>query len=784
MKKAKILSLLLAAVMLLSLIPAVGLTATADGSATTNSAPDFLPDGASVSHTKTWVNWASNNDGSYGTVDKNASNYTVTKTTDNSQAAGWGYNSDFVFIPENDRAAWRGASGIMFYATQGDADKITYTIRLQSPAHRYQDVSGNTKGSACLVSSPVVGSTKLTESGQSTSYYYNDTSNQWEEVNTYLPQYYPYEYAQSTYGEGWYYIPFTSFYYAGINGKSGEADGVIGKYNFYDWMNYFENPQLNALFIYSMSVGNTFGDLYLVYPEIEDTSSQSSAANIFNLQIRTNSWAMENSAAYTVSGQSVTVTGMQGNSETVSENRICLANDNAEKSITGATGIRFHVDTSALGDAALRLRVRLQSAAKPNAITNTIYAQNSNGYLTSTNESALQYVCRFANSVAYYYDANGVAKPLYINDPTNAEGDLFEALPVGYVGDIFIPMDSFGVSFGSYNNALLLPQKYVTDNYKLWQVLLCGAYTGTADEDKVIYSNFQVMYANTAINSTSVTLSDSLNLNVFVKQEAFATNVGMNYTFGEDSGAATLTKDGDLYKFSYEILPQQMAEKLDLSFTAQMTTGESVAWGSGTRGDKIATQTVSISVAEYLNKLLQGAPSGNLQKLIADMLNYGAAAQKIAGGAAITTIGGGTTVTERTATVAKNLTTSTDAGKSFASAAIRLESAVALRLNLNLDTTENVTVKVTLNGREQTFTGDELAAKTILYTDIKATEYDDAITATISVGDDVKQTLTYSVNTYLAALNTADADYDALADAVWAYGQSASAYAAAPDAGN
>ena len=119
------------------------------------------------------------------------------------------------------------------------------------------------------------------------------------------------------------------------------------------------------------------------------------------------------------------------------------------------------------------------------------------------------------------------------------------------------------------------------------------------------------------------------------------------------------------------------------------------------------------------------------------------------------------------------------------SAGLTLSDSVAMRLTFCAASTEGLTVKVTVNGREQIFTAADFApvdgkenTYRITFRGIKATEFADAVTAEfLKDGKPLGNTLSYTVNTYICAKqDCGDAVLEALVKALCNYGASAVAY--------
>ena len=214
-----------------------------------------------------------------------------------------------------------------------------------------------------------------------------------------------------------------------------------------DFMEHFENQTLWKISMKSNTPGMRFGDVYFVYEDPEAADLECGTAPLFGSMGINGS--PEGSAAGIVSGNAVTVTGMANNT---GASRVWL-NGLAQTDLSAASGLRFWVDTTQMGeDGLLQLRIRLRAGVGVDKVTD-VYAGGKGGYATLSGGMP-QYVCRADNSVAYWYDENGEAHALRVADTvaTDANGDVFEALPAGYAGYVYIPFDSFWMSCGSFGN--------------------------------------------------------------------------------------------------------------------------------------------------------------------------------------------------------------------------------------------------------------------------------------------------------------------------------------------
>ncbi len=526
MKKTKILSFVMSLVMVMSVLVSL---LTVNVSAAQPEAPDMttLPDGGIILRTHEWFKWSDRGI-------KSGSNAVIEDGYYKIAVAGgqaWsGYTGDV------NTSVWRGASGVMFYVdaseTNGKVDFFTEFLIGESR------VRGSDNANSYVQLMNYTYDTKEA----TTAYFYDTTTSQWKAFGKSAEAGTDTRYSVSADGTGWYYLPFTSVYYQGGGGVM-HTDDVAKGLNFTEFMERFEGGcYLKQLSIRSQQVGLKFGNVHFVYENMSDTSETATEA-LFG-----GNWtaeATEGSGAETHdSNGNFTITGLLGNSTTDSSSRVWLGGSVRTKLIDAAAkkkavGIKFYVDTTALGDAQLRLRIRLffSQADTEGKLSEGVFGAKSLGYATTQADGWDQYVMRVGGA-AYYYDANGVAQPLYQLAGSEdseypgradkcAEGDILDALPAGYKGYIYIPMDSFGYSISDYNSKIILPWDWVAERYpEIRRIGICGAYEGTAAADAVVYSDFQLVYSQLS----DITFKVEGQEDVTVQTTAGATPVFPNAT--------------------------------------------------------------------------------------------------------------------------------------------------------------------------------------------------------------------------------------------------------------
>ncbi len=283
-----------------------------------------------------------------------------------------------------------------------------------------------------------------------------------------------------------------------------------------------------------------------------------------------------------------------------------------------------------------------------------------------------------------------------------------------------------------------------------------GTYTtvGTADSKDFI-SCFYAAGDVAKFNSASVTLGTDLGM-------IFKTTVpaGVPTLTVEFNGKTyELTADvvaGTIYSFNFKgIGPHQLA--LNIKATLYV--------------DGVAVAEIdNYSVEENLNaiKSVEGA-SADLIALVNSVLIYGSESEKYLG------IEEGVNADDLTNDVAEN-----EATYEFENA----ETFGFTAVGVNFDAANKIYVKFFVKGEfTLTVNGNEVAVEKTedgyykVYTDaLTAKQFADEYTFVITVGNE-SATLTYSVNAYAAAMK-GDAEMGALAEALYAYGVNAKAYAA------
>ncbi len=289
----------------------------------------------------------------------------------------------------------------------------------------------------------------------------------------------------------------------------------------------------------------------------------------------------------------------------------------------------------------------------------------------------------------------------------------------------------------------------------------------------VTKQNFTYTTTLTAkFNSASLTIGTDLTMNYYATVDAAYTNLKAQFTIAGD----VIEVDGEYdstenrYVFSFALPPQCMADNI----SAVLLSGETeIAWVN------------NYSVRTYAINNLNKTTSNELKALLYELLRYGAAAQQYTGYNTGDLATAGVSLPEAAdvnATDNYKLTNHIENGTAddytvyITAVGVRFENVNKIYVKFNA-TAENVSVRISRGGVE---VGTFALNDTILYTnEIYATAFDDVFTFEVFVGETNTQTLTYSVNSYVAnrvAAGSSDAMTD-LAKALYLYGEAAKAYA-------
>ena len=349
------------------------------------------------------------------------------------------------------------------------------------------------------------------------------------------------------------------------------------------------------------------------------------------------------------------------------------------------------------------------------------------------------------------------------------------------LADVWTPVEQFSIdTVGSeYQKISFTFNSGALTRVRIF-AFVCSINTGGAGGYHIDDFSMQKIGEDTSLQITSayLTLNDNIDVTYAVTVPADCTDAYMVFTMNGISRTITdyTVADGKrLYTFT-GVTPQLMGDNISAVFYAIKDA------------EAISDTVAEYSIKEYCeNQLERYADDADLVALLSDLLTYGAAAQTYAGyhTEALVTAGLNLTPSTFTAIAGKSVSFAgeKDANIDWNSATLVLRNALALRLYFVADSIESLTVTASINGRGETFDASDFVAagEGKYYVDfcgIKATEFDDAVTASFAVsGTAVGRSICYSVNTYICgAQNDANANLRALVRALYNYGASAAAY--------
>lgn len=385
------------------------------------------------------------------------------------------------------------------------------------------------------------------------------------------------------------------------------------------------------------------------------------------------------------------------------------------------------------------------------------------------------------NNNNYLYDyvtVNGKTVKWISNNVDDSEY-TYTQFPASMGGGWAVPVYMQAFNRGTNQNLFCV---YVHDNYlqslletdgKITIGVSEGFYTLKGATRYVAKSDVEM---DVIAQSASVTLSDGLEFNYKIKLPALNlkdVTYETVFSFRGETVVAEMSHEEDgkkVYVFD-GVTPEYMNEALTVTCKAKDIVGRVFAWN-----------TTTISVQEYCETLYATA-SGELKTLLVDVLNYGAAAQQYKG---ITENLVNANVDQQYATATAPtasdnvLAASQGDDVKFNAAVLTLEDKVTVTAKFTASNVDGLTATVQL-GNNTAVAADIVALGNgvygIVFADVAATQYDEAIVFTVSDTNGVVAKCRYSVNTY-AQRTWDDATAGALAKALWAYGVSASAYAA------
>ena len=281
------------------------------------------------------------------------------------------------------------------------------------------------------------------------------------------------------------------------------------------------------------------------------------------------------------------------------------------------------------------------------------------------------------------------------------------------------------------------------------------------------------------INSAYLMLSQDINVIYRTTVPDGFTDPRMVFTFGgEDTVVTEYTVDANgRYCYAFpKVNPQKMGDNICATLYATVD------------GVEVSVCVEEYSVRQYCINQLNKNPDENLKRMISDLLVYGEKTQLYQNYKTDALVTEGLELSPSTFEPLDDsynklqLIGTPDANVNFTSASLELSSDMIVLFGITTSDPTPYTFEVTTNGETKVYTTDDLTyrdGKYYLSVDsIKATKFNEVITAVIKKdGEQVGQTLNYSVNTYIQKYQ--DSSNSVLAEllkAIYNYGESAKLY--------
>lgn len=385
------------------------------------------------------------------------------------------------------------------------------------------------------------------------------------------------------------------------------------------------------------------------------------------------------------------------------------------------------------------------------------------------------------HTVIFYYDCGSEALPvtLWLDELWVTDGDSLPLLPACTHG----------------NTCVLAAVAPTCVDSGLTEGLQCADCGEILTAQQSIPATGEHQYANgfcsvcgakqpinaPAIREAYPRLAESINLIFAADIPDDSTDIYMTFTMnGETRLISDYTVDGNgRYCFEYaSITPQRMGDTI-------------VAVLHATCSGRNYTDTVSgYSIRIYCANQLAKTTDARLITLLSDLLTYGAAAQEYTGYRTDALVTEGLSLSPSTfdeiSGKAEVFSGSKSEAADWKSASLLLSNRLGIRFTFRAASTDGLEIAVSHNGSVQIFTEKDFISEgngiySVIYRGIKATEFDDAVTAQFRRSDEpFGRSITYSVSTYICSTQD-NCEIPALAELVQAisnYGNAAKAYAA------
>lgn len=368
----------------------------------------------------------------------------------------------------------------------------------------------------------------------------------------------------------------------------------------------------------------------------------------------------------------------------------------------------------------------------------------------------------------YFEGIAGDAKYVgYANDGSNTASLVTKADAIALSVDV-LESGLYNIHFTADAERYLSLNNTTGNNYFAF-------YKGTQAQDLALIPVAEAEEEETVteISDVNVNLGASLAMKYYVTLAGgesiadYKLVVTMN---GKTTVITEYTEQNGKYVFAFTgIAPQCMTDTIKAELVKE---------------DEVVSVKENYSVAQYAKELIELFPdNAELYTLVVNMLFYGAAAQEYRSynvenlaTSVLPATAGQTDIFPSQDGNTPIMSESTNAGVFFTAAGVVFDNVNKIYVKFNANA-ENVTVKV----------GDkELAVETladgqyVVTTDgVYATDFDKMVTFELVVDGETVQTLSYSVNCYCARKANLETAMGKLAHALYVYGVSADAYAAA-----
>ncbi|MBQ3355563.1 MAG: leucine-rich repeat domain-containing protein [Oscillospiraceae bacterium] len=385
----------------------------------------------------------------------------------------------------------------------------------------------------------------------------------------------------------------------------------------------------------------------------------------------------------------------------------------------------------------------------------------------------------FTNPLAFAHD-------LYLNETlitdlvipdcvTSIQNDAFYGC--SSLTSVTIPGSVTSIGNYAFQNCTGLTDVYYFGSEAGWNRITIGS-----NNTPLTGATIHYLAEGLAINTASLTLYEDIVVNFTATVPEGLTNPYMVVELGEQSYTLAPSREDDQGRLVFDFMnltPDKMGDNIKATLYATTEGGQLVHFCKP-----------EYSIKQYCTNVMAAYPENEkLQVLLADLLLYGAATQRFTGYNADALVTEGMTL-ENASTFAD--LTSTDFARTGAidpeiqwtGAGLECGSQMSMYFTLNTTVGAATSVEVTINGRTTVYAYEDMATDDtntcrVVFRGISASEYGDVVTAILkNNGEQVGQTLTYSVNSYVYSKqnDTAVENLAQLVKAIYNYGKSAKDY--------